>query len=765
MTSRIERLKTALFASPREISLERALLYTASHRTTEGEPTLLRRAKATAYILDHLEITLREDELIAGNRTVKPRAGIISPEMDPYWLLKELDAFSTRPQDRFTISDEDKEIYREQLFPYWESRSMKDFINSQMPEEVKAATKTQIFSINQTDKGQGHIIIDYPRLLRCGLDNLVAELKQHVNDAPDNAFYQAALILLEASQRHILRYASLAEKMAQACEAPQRKGELERIARLSQHISGNKPQDFYQACQLFWYMNIILQFESNASSLSLGRFDQYMLPFYQHSLSQGESPEFLKELLESLWVKCNDIVLLRSTSSARYFAGFPTGYTILLGGLTDTGRSAVNVLSFLCLDAYQSICLPQPNLGVRVNELIDRPFLLKTAETIRLGTGIPQIFNDEVVVPAFLNRGVRLEDARDYAVVGCVELSIPGKTYGLHDIAMFNLLKVMELTLHENEGNATLTYAELMEQIRRKISHYVRLMAQGSNICDIGHRDWAPVPLLSSFIEGCLDSGKDITAGGARYNFSGVQGIGIANLSDSLHALKGMVFDQQRLTFDELLASLKENFASEEGRAIRARLINRFEKYGNDVDEVDLISADLLRYYCKEVEQYRNPRGGQFTPGSYTVSAHVPLGAVVGATPDGRFAGEQLADGGLSPMLGQDHQGPTAVLKSVSKLDNTLLSNGTLLNVKFTPSTLEGQQGLNKLADFLGAFTRLKLQHVQFNVVNAEQLREAQKRPQDFAGLVVRVAGYSAFFVELSKEIQDDIIGRTAHQL
>jgi formate C-acetyltransferase len=765
MTSRIERLKTALFANPREISLERALLYTASHRTTEGEPTVVRRAKATAYILDHVEITLREDELIAGNRTVKPRAGIISPEMDPYWLLKELDAFSTRPQDRFTISEPDKQIYREQLFPYWESRSMKDFINSQMPEEVKAATKTQIFSINQTDKGQGHIIIDYPRLLSFGLDNLIAELKQHVNAAPDNAFYQAALILLEASQRHILRYAALAEKMAQACEDPQRKVELGRICRISQHISGNKPQDFYQACQLFWYMNIILQYESNASSLSLGRFDQYMLPFYQHSLSHGESPEFLKELVESLWVKCNDIVLLRSASSARYFAGFPTGYTILLGGLTDAGRSAVNVLSFLCLDAYQNICLPQPNLGVRVNELIDRSFLLKTAETIRLGTGIPQIFNDEVVVPAFLNRGVRLEDARDYAVVGCVELSIPGKTYGLHDIAMFNLLKVMELTLHENEGNTTITYPELMEQIRQKISHYVRLMAQGSNICDIGHRDWAPVPLLSSFIEGCLESGKDITAGGARYNFSGVQGIGIANLSDSLHALKGMVFDQQRLTFDELLASLNENFASEEGRAIRARLINRFEKYGNDVDEVDLISADLLRYYCKEVEQYRNPRGGQFTPGSYTVSAHVPLGAVVGATPDGRFAGEQLADGGLSPMLGQDHQGPTAVLKSVSKLDNMLLSNGTLLNVKFTPSTLEGQQGLNKLADFLGAFTRLKLQHVQFNVVNAEQLREAQKRPQDFAGLVVRVAGYSAFFVELSKEIQDDIIGRTAHQL
>lgn len=765
MLSRIERLKAALFSAPREISLERALLYTASHRQTEGEPTIIRRAKATAYILDHVAITLREDELIAGNRTVKPRAGIVSPEMDPYWLLKELDAFPTRPQDRFAISEADKQVYREQLYPYWEKRSMKDFINGQMSEEVKAATQTQIFSVNQTDKGQGHIIIDYPRLLNNGLDSLLAELQSHADQQPDNAFYAAALLLLQASQRHILRYASLARQMAEQCSDETRRAELLRIAEISSHNAHHKPQDFYQACQLFWYMNIILQYESNASSLSLGRFDQYMLPFYQTSLNQGQDPAFLKELLESLWVKCNDIVLLRSTSSARYFAGFPTGYTILLGGLTETGRSAVNVLSFLCLDAYQNIRLPQPNLGVRVNEFIDRPFLLKTAETIRLGTGIPQIFNDEVVVPAFLNRGVSLEDARDYAVVGCVELSIPGRTYGLHDIAMFNLLKVMELTLLDNEGNASLTYPQLLDHIREKIRHYVRLMAEGSNICDIGHRDWAPVPLLSSFIDDCLQNGKDITEGGARYNFSGVQGIGIANLSDSLFALKGLVFDQQRLSFDELLATLKANFATPEGEKIRARLINRFDKYGNDIDEVDLISADLLRFYCKEVEQYRNPRGGQFTPGSYTVSAHVPLGAVVGATPDGRYAGEQLADGGLSPMLGQDGQGPTAVLKSVSKLDNYLLSNGTLLNVKFTPSTLEGQQGLNKLADFLGAFTKLKLQHVQFNVVNAETLKEAQARPQDFAGLVVRVAGYSAFFVELSKEIQDDIIRRTAHQL
>ncbi|WP_370430010.1 formate C-acetyltransferase [Klebsiella michiganensis] len=765
MTNRTQRLKDRLFANPREISLERALLYTASHKQTEGEPVMIRRAKATAWVLDHVQISIRDDELIAGNRTIKPRAGIMSPEMDPYWLLKELDQFPTRPQDRFNISEEDKRIYREVLFPYWENRSMKDFINAQMTDEVKAAVSTQIFSVNQTDKGQGHIIIDYPRLLENGLAALVAEMKAVSQRHPQNNFYQAVLILLEASQRHILRYAALADDMAAGCGDGQRRKELETIADISRHNAVHRPEDFWQACQLFWYMNIILQYESNASSISLGRFDQYMLPYYQASLNRGQDPQFLQELLESLWVKCNDIVLLRSTSSARYFAGFPTGYTALLGGLTETGRSAVNILSFLSLDAYQNVRLPQPNLGVRINELVDRPFLRKTAETIRLGTGIPQIFNDEVVIPAFLNRGVSLDDARDYSVVGCVELSIPGRTYGLHDIAMFNLLKVMEIVMLENESNPDITWDGLINQIRDKIRYYIKLMVEGSNICDIGHRDWAPVPLLSSFIEDCVQHGQDITEGGARYNFSGVQGIGIANLSDSLHALKGMVFEQKRLSFAELIAVLKANFQTPEGEKIRARLINRFEKYGNDIDEVDNISADLLRFYCKEVEQYHNPRGGRFTPGSYTVSAHVPLGSVVGATPDGRLAGEQLADGGLSPMLGQDVQGPTAVLKSVSKLDNFLLSNGTLLNVKFTPATLAGDGGLNKLADFLQAYTRLKLQHIQFNVVNADTLREAQQRPQDFAGLVVRVAGYSAFFVELSQEIQDDIIRRTAHQL
>ncbi|WP_394154417.1 formate C-acetyltransferase [Vibrio maritimus] len=764
-TERITRLKSALFEAQREISLERALLYTESHQQTEGEHTLIRRAKATAHVMDNVAISIRDDELIAGNRTVKPRAGIVSPEMDPYWIEKELDIFESRPQDKFFISEVDKAVYKETLLPYWSERSMKDFINGQIPDNVKEAVAEKVFSVNQTDKGQGHIIIDFDRLLEKGLGALTDEMSTLATVNADNEFYQSVLILLEASIRHIRRYEALANQMAAECECPVRAAELTRIANISANIATQKPQGFYEACQLFWYMNIILQYESNASSLSLGRFDQYMMPFYQASIEQGESPAFLQELLESLWVKTNDIVLLRSSSSAKFFAGFPTGYTILLGGLTENGRSAVNTLSSLCLDAYQSVQLPQPNLGVRVNEFIDRAFLNKTAETIRLGTGIPQIFNDEVVVPAFLNRGVSLEDARDYSVVGCVELSIPGKTYGLHDIAMFNLLKVMELVLKRNKDNQEVSFDALMSEIRSDICDYVKLMVEGSNICDVGHRDWAPVPLLSSFINDCIENGKDITYGGGRYNFSGVQGIGIANLSDSLMALKRFVFEEKRMSFAEFIEVLESNFEGKEGERVRARLMNRYEKYGNDIDEVDAMGADLLRLFCKEVETYENPRGGYFTPGSYTVSAHVPLGAVVGATPDGRLAGEQLADGGLSPMLGKDQQGPTAVLKSVSKLDNYLLSNGSLLNVKFTPSTLEGEQGITKLGDFLRAFMKLKLQHIQFNVLNAETLRKAQEKPEDYAGLVVRVAGYSAFFVELSKEIQDDIIRRTAHEL
>ncbi|GCF95063.1 formate C-acetyltransferase [Enterococcus florum] len=762
--SRIQKMKDNLFKEKRQISLERALLYTESYQKTEGEPTIIRRAKAVAHILDHVEISIREEELLVGNRTVRPRSGIVSPEMDPYWILQEIDTIATRPQDQFVFTEADKKIYRDTLYPYWEGRSMKDFINQQLTEEVQTALKDEVFKLNQTDKGQGHIIMDFPSILQRGLGAYLRLLEQNIQEQPENHFFQAGYLIFSGMQNHFLRYAELAEAMAVQEKRSARQKELQNIAAMCRKLSSEKPDSFYEALQLLWMTSIVGQYESNASSLSLGRMDNYLFPFYQRSLADGVSQDFLSEVLGDFYVKTNDVVLLRSESSAKCFAGFPTGYTVVLGGLNELGHSAVNELSYVMLSLYHEILLPQPNLSVRMNELIPRRFLLKTCETIRLGTGIPQLFNDEVCIPAFLSKGVSLDDAREYATVGCVETSIPGKTYGLHDIALFNLLRIMEISMYRLRDNENVTYEKLMQEIKHKIDYYVALVVEGSNIVDLGHRHYAPTPFLSVLIDDCIKNGKDVTEGGARYNFSGVQGIGEANLSDSMYVIKKMVFENQELSFAELVDAMEADFEGDY-QELQRHVIQDFEKFGNDDDEIDHIAALLFRHYAKELEKYTNVRGGQFIAGAYTVSAHIPLGEAVGATPDGRKAKEQLADGGLSPMVGRDHLGPTAVLKSVSKLDNYLTVNGSLLNLKFQPNTLKGQQGLNKFADFLMAFTKLKIQHVQFNVQSKETLLDAQKHPEKYSGLLVRVAGYSAFFVDLNRQIQDDIIARVEHVL
>ena len=761
---RIQSMKKNLFSENRQISLERALLYTASYKETEGLPTIVRRAKAVEHILNNVQISIREGELLVGNRTIRPRCGILSPEMDPYWIMKEIDTIATRPQDQFEFTEEDKKIYVEELYPFWEKISMKDFITSQITDDIKDALDKEVFKLNQTDKGQGHIIMDFPAILEHGVQHYIDLLDGKVKEHPENDFYQAGLIIFQAMKQHFLRYSDLAMSMSNSTEDAVRKQELRTIAAMCEKLSEEKPDSFYEALQLLWMTSIVGQYESNASSLSLGRMDQYLYPFYTHSLEEGVSKEYLYEVLGDFYIKTNDVVLLRSESSAKCFAGFPTGYTVMLGGLDEYGHSSVNDLSYLMLELYHEVMLPQPNLSVRMNELIPRKFLLKTVETIRLGTGIPQLFNDEVCIPAFLSKGVLLDDARDYATVGCVETSIPGRTYGLHDIALFNLLRIMELSLYDLRHKEELTYDELLKDIQDRIAYYVDLVVKGSNIVDLGHRHYAPTPFLSVLIRDCLDKGLDVTEGGARYNFSGVQGIGEANLSDSLYVIKKMVFENKEMTFSELIDALEANYEGSYA-PLQNHVIKDFDKYGNDNDEIDFIATKIFRHYAKELEKYTNVRDGQFIPGAYTVSAHIPLGEAVGATPDGRKAQEQLADGGLSPMVGRDRLGPTAVLKSVSKLDNCLTVNGSLLNLKFQPNTLKGPVGLNKFADFLMAFTKLKIQHVQFNVQSKQTLLDAQKHPEKYAGLLVRVAGYSAFFVDLNRNIQNDIIARVEHEL
>ncbi|VDG20107.1 glycyl radical enzyme [Lactobacillus casei] [Lactiplantibacillus mudanjiangensis] len=765
-TSKLEVMKQNLFKQKRQISLERAKLYTASYQQTVGQPTIIRRAKATAYIMDHVEISIRPEELLCGNRTVRPRSGILSPEMDPYWIMQEIDTIGTRPQDQFEFTTADRQYYRENLLPYWSGQSMKDFINAKITPEVKAAEDDLVIKLNQTDKGQGHIIMDFPAILQRGVGTYVTTLTAKQAAHPDNDFYTAALIVFKAMQRHFDRYATLAQTMAADESLPTyRRIELTEMAAMNHRLTTAKPQSFYEALQLLWMTSIVGQYESNASSLSLGRMDQYLYPFYQASQQAGVPADFTWEVLGDFYLKTDDVVLLRSAESAKCFAGFPTGYTVALGGLDKYGQYAVNELSNKMLDLYQEIQLPQPNLSVRINEQIPRRFLNKTCETIRLGTGIPMLFNDEVCVPGFLSKGVSLDDARDYAVVGCVETTIPGKTYGLHDIALFNLMRIMELAMQDLRDEPAVTYDQLRQHILDKIDDYVKIVTAGSDIVDLGHREFAPIPFLSSLVADCIDNGQDVTAGGARYNFSGVQGIGEPNLADSLYAVKKLVFENHEMSFKALVDQLNADFAGDNGEKLRQHLIHDFDKYGNDNAELDMECAKIFRHYALELGKYKNIRGGEFNAGAYTVSAHIPLGEDVGATPDGRHAHDQLADGGLSPMVGRDHLGPTAVLKSVSKIDNTLAVNGSLLNVKFSPNTLKGDNGIRKFADFLMAFTQLKIRHVQFNVQSRETLIDAQQHPENYAGLVVRVAGYSAFFVDLNKRIQDDIIRRAEHVL
>lgn len=765
LTPRTQAIKDSLFAKSRVIDLERALLYQESYEQTQGEPAILRRAKALVHLLENHEIVIDEHDLFAGNRTREPRAGVLSPEMSPYWILDELDQLPVRPQDRFEMSEADKTLYRDQVYPFWAGQSLNDWYRAHLDPQVAEAQTTKVFAVAQTDKGQGHIIPNFPVLMERGWAALLEDARQQLASQPDNLFYQAAVIVLEGTIAYIRRYESICRDKAQdPATSPERAQELQEMADILGNLAQRAPQDFREGLQQLWLAELVCEHESNASSISLGRVDQYLWPLYQASKAAGTSDETIREWLQDFYLKCNTIVFARSTESAKFFAGFPSGLNIVVGGVDAMGQDATNELSSLLLDVQNDTRLPQPNLSLRMHAQTPASLLHEAAQVIRLGDGMPQVFNDEVNILSFVNRGISLEDARDYGVVGCVELSIPGAMYGLHDISMFNMVRCLEIALHENpQGFAT--FDELIDATEKVIDRYVGLMVRGCNTCDEAHAATSPTPLLSCLINDCMENGQDLTAGGARYNPSGVQGVGTANLADSLEVIRQAVFEEQLLTLPQLVAMLDRDWTGEGDEVWRQRFINRYPKYGNDVDQVDELGARLLSHYGHEVAGYTNPRGGHFQPGSYTVSAHIPLGEACGATPDGRHAHEQLADGGLSPMVGRDTNGPTASLRSVSKLDNALDSNGSLLNVKFSPATLAGEEGLAKMAAYLKAFSRYKIQHIQFNVVDRATLLDAQKHPENHKDLVVRVAGYSAMFVELARGIQDDIINRSEHVL
>lgn len=783
---RIENLKKQILSTHPEVESERAVLLTRAYKDTEGKPTVIRRAIALKRILEEMTIYIGKDELIVGNRSIKPRCAPQFPEMSVDWIEEELERFEIRAVDKFLCSNEVKAKLRETL-PYWRGKTLCDKATEQMPEETRKAKDANVFTVEgRLANGAGHILPDYEEVIKFGLkkkrqmalENLEKLEYQSNDDFHRMNFWKATIMVIDGTMGFAKRYADLARKLAEEETDNKRKMELEKIGEICDWVPGNPSRNFWEAVQSFWFVHLICHIETDGISISPGRFDQYMYPYYKKGLKEKTlSKEKTQEIVGCLWLKFNEIVELFPEKWAYYVSGFPMGQNLIIGGLTEDGEDATNELSYICLNVASEMRLPQPNFSVRLHKKSPQTFRFKVAEVIKLGYGMPACFNDEIIIPALLIKGgIALEDARNYAIVGCVEVGIPGKTQSLANAGYLNLAKILELALNngkcrisrENIGIASgdprefKTFDQSMDAFCKQLRFWIRHLIIASNTIEIVHTELVPTPFLSTLIHDCVERGKDVLGGGAIYNFSSVQAVGIANVANSLAAIKRLVYEEKTLEMSELMEALDNNF--EGRRELRQALVNKAPKYGNDKDYVDLLARKLSVLYAQEVGKYKNPRGGKFQPGFYSVSSHVPLGKVVGATPDGRKSEEPLADG-VSPFPGTDMNGPTAVCKSVAKLEHILASNGTLLNLKFNPKTLEGEKGSNNLAALIKSFFELGGLHLQFNVISADILKKAQRQPERYKSLVVRVAGYSAFFVELTPEIQEDIIRRTEHSM
>lgn len=798
-TARIDKLKKDLFAGKPVIESARARLLTESYKATEGHPTILRRAKAFYHILENIPIVIRPEELIVGSTTIHPRSAQTYPEFSFQWLEDEFDTISTRSADPFLISEEDKQILRE-AHKYWRGKTTSELALSSMTEETLQAIDHNIFTVgNYLYNGVGHVTVDYGLVLKKGFSGIADEARQKLakGSAADalyptqSSFWKAVIISCEAAILYARRYAELARAEGDRECNRERKQELYRIAENCLKVPRYGASNFYEACQSFWFVQQLIQIESNGHSISPGRFDQYMYPYYKKDIEQGKiTKEQAQELIDCIWVKFNDLSKCRDKDSAAGFAGYGAFQNLIVGGQDAEGRDVTNDLSYMCIQACMHVRLPQPSFSIRVWNQTPYPLMMRAAELTRTGLGVPAYYNDEVIIPALVNRGLTLEDARQYNIIGCVEPQKAGKTDGWHDAAFFNMCRPLELIFsggmdcgvqigpYTGEVEELDTFEKVWNAYQEQMIYFVELMVNADNAIDFAHRERAPLPFLSCMIEDCIGRGKSVQEGGAVYQFTGPQGFGVANVADALYAIRQLVYEEHKLTLADYKEALKNNFGRSlpkgwvtwgrpapgaEKKLFYDKLlewINEVPKYGNDIDEIDYFAREVASLYTREVELYKNLRGGRFQAGLYPVSANVPLGAQTGATPDGRLAGTPIADG-VSPGAGRDTQGPTAAANSVAKLDHLNASNGTLFNQKFHPSALEGEEGIRKFITLVRVFFEKKGSHVQFNVVSRETLLDAQKHPEQYADLVVRVAGYSALFTTLSRALQDDIIQRT----
>ena len=824
---RIQKLVDALYEHMPVIESARAKLITESYKETEGEPIITRRAKAFAHILHNIPIIIRDNELIVGSSTIAPRGCQTFPEFSYEWLEAELDTVATRTADPFEIAEETKAELKE-ADKYWKGKTTSELATSYMaPEAIKAIEHNIFTPGNYFYNGVGHVTVKYWEVLEIGFEGIMEKAQKELdgcsvgegNYARKSHFLEAVILSCKAVIDYAGRYAKLAQEMAAQTSDPVRKQELFVIAENCSRVPAKGAQNFYEACQSFWFVQQLIQMESSGHSISPGRFDQYMYPYYKKDMEAGTiTREFAQELMDCIWVKLNDLNKCRDEASAEGFAGYSLFQNLIAGGQNKEGEDVTNDLSVMCIQASMHVHLPAPSLSVRVWNGSPHEFLIKAAELTRTGIGLPAYYNDEVIIPALQNRGLSLEDAREYNIIGCVEPQKAGKTEGWHDAAFFNMCRPLELVFSNGmdkgemvgipTGDVTQmkTFDEFFDAYKKQMEYCISLLVNADNAIDVAHAERCPLPFLSCMIDDCLKEGKSVQEGGAVYNFTGPQGFGIANMADGLFAIRKLVYEDKKVSMKELKEALAWNYdkgldaqsagdmtemimkaMQKAGRNVDAStaegllktfmgmkpgeqktqrfkeihdMIDEVPKFGNDIPEVDYFAREVAYTYSKPLQKYNNPRGGKFQAGLYPVSANVPLGGQTGATPDGRYAHTPVADG-VSPSAGKDVKGPTAAATSVSRLDHFIVSNGTLFNQKFHPSALSGREGLEKFVALIRGYFDQKGMHMQFNVVDRQTLLDAQEHPEKYKHLVVRVAGYSALFTTLSRSLQDDIIRRT----
>jgi len=788
---RTEQLKRQVVDARNTICTERARFYTEVYRANRDKPVILRRALALEDTLKHMSVRIEPGELIVGNHSTAVRAAPIFPEYSVDWLLEELDQFEKRPGDVFQVSPGEKRKLRE-ICEHWQGATVCDRAYALMPADTLAIHEAQITrAVANLTSGDGHIAVNFPKILELGLEAYLQRVQAMRSalqlttqeDIRKNLFYRSLEIGIGALEAFIERFAHLAEDQARESGDPRRRQELGQIRDTCLRVSRFPPRSFRESLQLVYFLQLVLQIESNGHSVSLGRLDQYLYPFFrndtrQHLITNDE----VKELLECLWIKLYSINKIRPWSQTRYSAGSPMYQNVTIGGQTNEGGDAVNELSYLILETVGRIRLPQPNLLVRYHRNISQDFMTACLRVIERGSGMPAFVNDEIVIPSLLEIGVEEADAYDYSAIGCIEVAVPGKWgYRCTGMCYINLMRVFLASLHDGRDVTTgktffpgsghfkdfTSFSQLMEAWRAQIRYYARQSVITDTCVDAALEELGPDILCSAFVDDCIERGKTIKEGGAKYDFiSGLQ-VGMANLGNSLASVKKLVFEERRIGKEQLLAVLENNFQGIEGERIRQMVLNSAPKYGNDDDSVDMPLREAYSCYIEELAQYRNTRfgrgpiGGLYYAGTSSIAGNVPAGATVAATPDGRKAFTPLAEG-CSPSAGTDMLGPTAVFKSVSKLPTSKILGGVLLNQKVNPAIIRTESSKTKLISLVRTFfDELKGWHVQYNVVDRQTLLDAQREPEKHRDLIVRVAGYSAFFTSLAPETQNDIISRT----